>query len=372
MNVTMLSITYAVLLVGVTVFSWGFVDANMALPKPDFLYNLVLHNRAEATALFVGLQTSLFLWYVILLRLVHQKRIIMKHIIWFTGISMVILFFSFPGFSYDLFNYIATAKVTFFYRENPWLVMPIEIPNEPMLAYLHASNKVALYGPSWILLTGIPHVIGSNNLLLTIFSFKALVAGFYVGLLYLLWKVSKSIFAVAFFGLNPLVSLETLVSGHNDVVMMFLALWALLLLSKNRMFWSLVIFMASIFIKGATIVLIPIYLWVAVRGLRGEKIMWDTVWFWAAISMYIIFLLSPLREEIYVWYLIWPLTFVALMPKWSILHMIALGFSFGLPLRLAPFLYLRNWGGITPLIKKLVTFLPAVLAILMYEVYKKR
>ncbi len=368
----MLSIIYALLLASTAIFSWGFVDANMPIRTLPFLYNLVVGQRPLATAMYVVLQVLLFIWYTLLLFLVHRKRIRTNHLIVLIAIAVGILFFSFPGFSYDLFNYIATAKVAYFYRENPWVVMPIEIPNEPMLRFLHASNKVALYGPSWILLTAIPHLLSMKNLLLAVFTFKALVFAFYAGLLWLIWKISKSAFSLAFFALNPLVTAETLVSGHNDVVMMFLALWAFLLLEKNRIIWSLVILTASVLIKGATIALIPLYVWVTVKKLRDEKIAWDTVWFWAAISMYAIFLLSPLREELYAWYLIWPLTFVALIKDWSILHTIALGFSLGLPLRLAPFLYFRNWGGVTPLVKRLVTFIPPAFAILGYAIDKKK
>ncbi|KKQ34476.1 MAG: hypothetical protein US50_C0047G0003 [Candidatus Nomurabacteria bacterium GW2011_GWB1_37_5] len=372
MTFIILSIIYGVLLSGITLFSWGFVDANMPLSTLPFLYNLVIRQRSLATTVYVVLQMLLFGWYIVLLVLTYRRRVSLKQLIILIGITMSILYFAFPGFSYDLFNYIATAKVTYYYRENPWLVMPIEIPNEPMLRFLHASNKVALYGPSWILLTAIPHFLGLNNLFITIFLFKALVFSFYAALIWQIWKISKSAFALAFLALNPLVTIETLVSGHNDVVMMFLALWAMILLQKRRVFWATLVLFASIFIKGATIALTPIFFWAVIRQQRKQKIVWDNVWFWASISMYVIFFFSSLREEIYAWYLIWPLTFVVLMPKWSILHAITLGFSFGLPLRLAPFLYFRNWGRITPFIKKFVTFIPPALAGFVYAIHKKR
>ena len=41
--------------------------------------------------------------------------------------------------------------------------MPIEIPNEPYLAFTRAANKTALYGPVWILLTAIPHLLGQGD-----------------------------------------------------------------------------------------------------------------------------------------------------------------------------------------------------------------
>lgn len=370
--ITFFTIIYVILLITISVFSWGFVDINMPLPRPDFLYSFVWNHREWATALFVSLQFSLFLWYVVLLCLIHRKKIDAKVVVIFVVISMVMLFFAFPGFSYDVFNYIATAKVTYVWRENPYLVMPIEIPNEPMLKFLHAANKLALYGPSWILLTAIPHFAGIGNLLLTIFTFKLFVSFFYVGLSWFIWKISRSLFSVAFFALNPLVTIETLGNGHNDVVMMFFALLAFYLLNKKRYLTSLLAFIVSILIKYATIFLLPVYIYTIMLSYQSKSANIQRLWMWCAAAMYGIFFLSPLREEIYAWYLIWPLTFAALVKPWSFLQIISLGFSFGLSMRFAPFIYFRSWAGLTPLIKKLVTFIPPSLVSFTYAMYKKR
>ena len=77
--------------------------------------------------------------------------------------------------------------------------------------------------------------------------------------------------------------------------------------------------------------------------------------------MYLAFFLSPLREEIYAWYFIWPLSFVAISDiRW--LTVVSGGFSLGLPLRFAPYLATGSWSGITPLVKKIVTFVPPMVA----------
>lgn len=372
MNFVLFSSIYAVLLAGIAIFSWGFVDANMPIHTVPFLYDLVVRQRSLATTLYVALQVLLFIWYVALLLFVHRKRIGKNHIIILIAITVAILFFSFPGFSYDLFNYIATAKVAYLYRENPWLVMPIEIPNEPMLHFLHASNKVALYGPLWVLLTAIPHILSMNNLFLAVFTFRALVFVFYGGILWLIWKISKSTFSLAFFALNPLVIVETLLSAHNDVVMMFFALLSFYWLGKKSYFGSCVALACSILIKYATLALLPVYVYSLISGTYEKRVNTERLWIWCAMAMYLVFFFSPLREEIYAWYLIWPLTFVALVANWSILHVVTMAFSFGLPFRLAPFLYFRNWGGITPLIKKLVTFIPPTVVGFVYAIHKKR
>ena len=140
---------------------------------------------------------------------------------------------SYPAIlSYDIFNYIGTSKVLFIYHENPYLQMPIEFIGDPILMFTRAANKVALYGPLWVFLSGIPYAISFGNYFVSVFVFKIFVSVFYVGIVYLIRKLTNSYFSILLFAANPLVIIETFVSGHNDVVMMFFALLAFYLLKK--------------------------------------------------------------------------------------------------------------------------------------------
>jgi hypothetical protein len=370
-------LSYILLLTFLVAFSYGFVDPNFPYQPPEFLHDLVFTQRGLATVLYSTIILALFVFYGFFLHRIGKKKLDVGNVWRLIFISTGILFFAFPAFSFDIFNYIATAKVTYLYRENPYIVMPVEIPNEPMLAFLHAANKIALYGFSWILLTAMPHFLGFGNLLLTIFTFKAFVIAFYLVLSFLIWKMSKqSVFSLAFFALNPLVLIETLVSGHNDVVMMFFALLSFYLLKKRQVLASCLSLLVSIFVKYSTIFILPVYLYILLLNYKNRKIEWSKVYFWSAISMYIIFFLSPLREEMYSWYLIWPLSFVALVVKarlsilYKALLYITLAFSFGLLFRFAPFVYTREWSRITPIIKILATWVPVIFA-LFYLIGKK-
>jgi len=350
---------YLFLFVILTVFSYGFVDPNFPFKTLPFLHQLVYYQRPLATAIYLMLVLGLFFLYGWVLRGISKRKLNAQQIWQLVFLAVVILFFSFPAFSHDVFNYMATAKVTFFYKENPYLVMPIEFIGEPMLDFMHAANKIALYGPFWILLTALPHAI-TSHLFLSIFSFKALMMAFYLGLIWLIWRVSKkSKYSLAFFALNPLVLMETLVSAHNDVVMAFFALLGLYWLLQKKKVFSFASLLASIGIKYATIVLLPIFAFSS--RLKKEKIILFSAW-----ALLFVFLLSPLREEIYSWYLIWALAFVALLPKRRFLFWLTLAFSFGTLCRYLPFLYTRSWEGITPMIKRGVTFAPPAIMIITF------
>ena len=354
-----MKLLYIVFLGAIVIFSWGFIDPNFPY-QPFPQYFRYLHGeRLITTSVYIALLFTLFVFYK---RLMQSKLQEVWQYIW---ITVIVLFFAYPAFSSDLFNYIATAKVSYFYRENPYVVMPIEIAREPMLSYLHAANKVALYGPSWIVLTWIPHYLGSGNIIATMVATKLLVVVFYLWLVRQIEYLSNgSAWSVSFFALNPLVVMETLVAVHQDVVMMALVIYSFTLLKKRRFFLSILFLAFSIFIKGATLFLVPVYALTMFGKIKN-------VWFWASVSMILIFSLSPLREEMYPWYFIWVLTFVSLLPRRSFLVLVAIATSIGLELRITPYLYTWRWDGITPIVKQVVTIVPPALIALWYGFRKK-
>jgi len=365
---------YLLFIVGtmlISLYTWGYVNSNIPFVHISWLVDFVSLNRMLNSAVYTGMVAGMFAAYILMLGFVSLRKPGIRTIYIYISVLVVFLFFSFPAFSNDIFNYIATAKVTYFYRENPYLVMPIDIPNEPMLAFMHAANKTALYGPVWILMTIVPHVVGVGNLLTTMYAFKLFVIVFYVLLVRLIWTVTRSVRAVAFFAFNPLVVIDTLISAHNDVVMMYLALTSLYVLKKKRYTYAVILFVASVLIKGATLFLLPVFLYVWWRQGKGH-VDWERVWFLGAVCMFAIFMLSPVREEIYSWYFIWVLAFVSLRKNIDIYTAVAFGFTFGLPLRFVPYAATGEWTGITPIVKKAVTIVFPALSLVLYLAIGKR
>lgn len=351
---------YTFLLLSFTLFSYTFIDPNLSYLQ-DLYSGFVFTHRGKTTLLYLSFIFLLFIFYFLFMLLLKIRVLNNKDLKWLIIITVGILIFSYPAMlSYDIFNYIATAKVLFFYRENPYIVMPIEFIQDPLLSFTHAANKIALYGPVWLLLGSIPHILGFGDFVLTLFSFKLFVGLFYVGLILVIWKISHNLFALALFALNPLIVIETLVSSHNDLVMMFLATLSLYMLIKKRIAVAIVFFLGSILIKYATVFLAPVFIYVIIKHIKKEKINQQQIFLFSALSMCVIFILSPLREEMYPWYLIWILTFVVLVPKYKLLLYIALGLSFSLLLRYIPFMYLGTHFGPTPMLKILLTVVPAL------------
>jgi hypothetical protein len=339
MNYATLIFSYTFTSILFLIYSYGFVDKNLTELSNPIQY-LVFERRGWAGGVYVGFFVVFWLLYYALLRLIDQKKISFDKLKTLIIATSAIFLFSFPAFSYDIFNYMLTARVAFTHKENPWVVRPIEIPNEPALAYTRAANKWALYGPTWILLTYVPHVFGLHNVWLTIIMFKLLIYVFFYFFLFLVWKQTKNIWNVAFFAFNPLVLITILNEAHNDIVMMVLVVSSLLF--TRYKFW---LWIASVFVKGATIVLLP------VTSFR--------VAYWL---MFLVFLVSPFREEMYPWYFIWCLSLLAFLPKsHRFIYKFSLAFCFGLLLRNLPYIVTRQYDGYNQLIRTAVTWLPLVI-----------
>lgn len=350
------SVVFIATLILFSIFTYAFVDANLSYLSIFYTGYYYTH-RIFLALLYAILIAILFGCFYFFIKNADKLRLDLNKII---GLVVLATIISYPAaLAFDIFNYMATAKALFFYQENPYIIYPIEFINDPYLEFTRAANKTALYGPFWIILSGIPYFVGIGNFILTLFSFKVFIALFYIGTVYLIKKLDNN--AVLFFALNPLIIIESLVSSHNDIVMMFFALLSFYFFYQKRYVSSLLSLVGSVFIKAATLFLVPVYL-----GMIKDKI---KAYLYSAISMFLIFLLSPLREELYPWYATWFIVFTAFLYKNKFLQNLVLFFSFGLMLRYIPYMATGNYFGPTPIIRNLLMITP-VLVFLIYSWFR--
>ncbi|MDE2025976.1 MAG: hypothetical protein KGJ07_05765 [Patescibacteria group bacterium] len=358
-------ILYFGVLIALTAFSYLFIDPNLSYLK--FLYTGFAFTKPFfTTVIYCLFLILLFTFYGAFLFLEKKEKLYavdLRNL--FIGV-VVISLFAYPAMlSYDIFNYVADAKILFHYHENPYIFMATDFIGDPLISFLHNGNNISPYGVFWTLLSGIPFSLGFGNFIATLFAFKGFVIGFYVLTLYILKKITNNSFIVSLFGLNPLVILESLMGGHNDIVMMGLALLALFLLSKKHIFKGVLTLILSILIKYGTIMLLPVYVYASVFYLRKRKVNWENIYFWSALLMFVIFLFSSVRKEIYPWYGQWFLLF-AFMTKKTWIRGFALAFSIGLLLRDIPFMLIGNYFGFVQLMKTLFTFIPPMFVLLFF------
>src|SRR5258706_14035298 len=234
---------YTFFLILFVVFSYAFVDLNLFYLKP-LITDFYQTQRILITVFYFLFILLSFILYLLLLKLYSKHKTSSNEMWNVIKLTSMVLILAYPAMlSYDIFNYIATSKVLFLYHENPYIIMPIEFFGDPLLFFMHAANKIALYGPFWIILTGIPFLLSLKNFLLSLFLFKLFLVPFYFGTLFIMSKLSKNFLPILVFALNPLVIIETFVIGHNDIVMMFFALISFYFILKIGYFLHFLLFL---------------------------------------------------------------------------------------------------------------------------------
>ncbi len=351
-----LVISYIFLIVLVFLYSFTQIDLSLTFSRITFLRNLVksfqyigYFNRPLSTYFYCALLIFLFGFYTFFLYFAYLKKID-KHFLWkIVIITAVILTFSYNAFSYDLFNYIFDAKIITHYFQNPYMHKALDYPHDPMLSFMHWTQRTYPYGPVWLLLTVPLSFLGLQLFLPTVFLFKAVASLSYLGTAYFLGKIvkrffpEKELFSIIFFALNPLVILESLVSAHNDIVMVFLAVISLYLLLSRRYMVSILLFLASIGIKFATVFLAPVYIGILFLQIKKKHINWKEITLSILIFMSIALVVVTMRTNFQPWYLLYILPFAAFLSFEYYIFLPSIILSFFALLTYVPFLYLGNW-----------------------------
>lgn len=340
---------YVVASIALLLFSYTQVDLNLTLSRVSvwqgiqkaFQY-IGFYERPLATGIYIGIVVSLFALYALLLVNI-KKNAVSTAIVWKLIIVVaIILFFSYPAaFSYDFFNYMFTAKTVLVYRQNPYMVIPLQFSGiDPWTNFMRWTHLPSAYTPLWIMMSVVPYLLGLGYFVLVLFAMKGFIMGFY---LLACWGLTKAVeqvsgtahsrnaaYPLAFFALNPLILIESLVSGHNDIVLVALAMVSVFFyLAKDQVnaWFHLGLSIAA---KFMTIFLIPVYVF--------RK---DRRWMLGAMLIGLALVLS--RREFLPWYWVWVMPFVALNYDRAILTRWASIVSLGLALSYAPFMYFGEY-----------------------------
>lgn len=376
-NVLLIFIFYSSILLALFLYSYTQTDLSLTISRVNFLQQIQelfqhvgFYERPLSTALYIGILISLCIVYVVILRLVAHGALTRKHVWGLIATGVVLLVFSYPAFSYDIFNYMFTAKTVLVYRENPYEVIPGAFAAiDPRVSVMRWIHLPSAYSPAWIVLTLPFYLFGLGFFLPTLFSFKMIAIISYVVTVWAIGKILEvldkdhALLGMVIYACNPIVIMETLVSAHNDSVMMAVVTFGLLLFVRHRKFTGIFVLSLSAAIKTMTMILLPVMLVATHR----KNLPWRE---WSLAMMLSGFIFVILEREVLPWYWLWILPFVALLPRLTWLTVLSTGVSLGLLLRYAPYLYLGHWNNPVPVIKMWVTAAPIVVFLVGYGVAK--
>jgi alpha-1,6-mannosyltransferase len=135
-------------------------------------------------------------------------------------------------------------------------------------------QMIMSYGPLWALISGAVMAIARDSVLVTAILFKGLLAAAWIGSLALIQQLTRNrssvdlCLATALFGWAPLGVTQFLAEGHNDIVMIFLALLWFSLLLRGRWTAPIVLILSAL----CKYVTAPLFLIDAIYILRMERV----------------------------------------------------------------------------------------------------
>ncbi len=363
---------YAAFSVFLFLYSYTQVDLNLTLSRTSiwqiiqkYFQYIGYFQRPLSTGLYLLILTAFFVLYGTVLRLAARGRLDERFLWRIVFLVTIVVVFSYPAFSADIFNYMFTAKTVLVYRQNPYVLIPGQLIGiEPWIMFMRWIHLPTAYTPVWIGLTLPAYLLGFGYFLLIMWNIKILAAFFYLATIWLIGNViamiepKHKVLSMAIFAFNPLIMIETLVSGHNDIAMMAAAVFAYYLYRTNNKWGSWFALSISVALKFMTLFLIPAYV------LKWNRLV-------ALAFMFFGLILVISKREFLPWYWVWIMPFVALLPGSRDITILSFGISAGLLLRYVPYLYLGNYNPPVPAARVILMWIPIVLSVLMLIVKRR-
>ncbi len=366
---------YAVSL-SLLIWSYALVDPNFVLlpwrwtvQLQQWFWNWGAQRQLLAF-LYVSITLSWLGIWALFWRFSKKATTSWRHWVGLLAPIVFIFLLGYNALSHDIFNYLFNAKMVLFFHVNPHEKVALDFAYDPWVRFMHNIHTPAPYGYGWTGISLVPYVLGLGKFLPSYLFMKlwmALGLTFYFSIVW--WILQKENLpgknrSWVLFALNPLILIETVLNGHNDVWMMFPALLALGFAKHRTKSWQtlllvVLLWIFSISMKWATIIVFPILVGLWLEPLLVNLIQhpkWKAMirWFGTTWSDWSgILLLLPLftsrSQWFHPWYLIWSLSFLPFM-HWKWLKAVLLGLSVTSMWRYVP--WMLNNLEYTPLVQQ--------------------
>ena len=181
--------------------------------------------------------------------------------------------------SRDVYSYIAHGQIVSIHHANPYVQTPADFPSFLTRTLVGPKwlDTPSVYGPLFSLLAAmITRAVTRLDALVDAFRLIAIAASlattFVVATVARRVRPSRAAFAVAAFGLNPVVLFHSAGSGHNDLLVALavaLAAWCVL---RDRTIWAVGILTCGALIKAtAFLPLLLLVVWVTWSRSSSER-----------------------------------------------------------------------------------------------------
>jgi hypothetical protein len=231
-------------------------------PRP-YDMEQIAHDRPWMGGAWVLGLVILFGLFAAALRIAGQKGIPTKVFVIFSLVFGVTLIWLYPVTATDLFQYVMRARISAVYGANPMAVPPNRFPGDPLLPFVGEWKDIlSPYGPAWELLAGALAGLGFNQAVPGALAYKGVALLAYLVCMAALYTgTNGNTRALLFFAWNPLVLLQGLGNGHNDLVMLAWLLLALVYWQRSgNWFVATAALSLAVLTKASAALMVPLLL----------------------------------------------------------------------------------------------------------------
>ena len=192
----------------------------------------------------VAIMVALWVTYAGVLALLRRPRADRRRdlatVVAVTVAAHLLLLLAPPFGSNDIFHYAVFGRMVNRTGLNPYLTPGAALAPDAILPYATWPELSSHYGPAFTWLSALAAWLGGDGVFATALCFKGLAVAFSLGACWVLRRLAIELhggdgtWTVAAYAWNPLVLIESAAMGHNDTVMIFLALAGLLLAVRGR------------------------------------------------------------------------------------------------------------------------------------------
>ncbi|MCE9610778.1 MAG: glycosyltransferase 87 family protein [Chthoniobacter sp.] len=228
---------------------------------------------------FLTLCTGLFAVYAFALRAVKgvQPRAVEAAIFGAGALFLVVLLCAPVMLSTDIYAYAIYGRVFAIYGANPYAATAPITSADPFMPLFGIEYLSSWYGPLWTLISAGLAWLGGNHVGLTALLFRGLAVGAVLAAAALLWSVlrrtapERAAQGLLLFLWNPLLVLETGLSGHNDAIMLALVLLGVWLHLRGWKVGAVVVLALSVLVKFLTGPVLALYGLMVLRQLGSWR-----------------------------------------------------------------------------------------------------
>lgn len=209
----------------------------------------------------------------------NDARIGRAFIIGTSLIFCIWIFFAPPILAKDLFNYAAYGKAIAVHGRNPYIFPPSAFPGDHLVRYMDCRDAVSVYGPLFNYIAALVTLVAGKSVVANVVAFKLLSLVFFVAGMFVLddlacrTKKPRRSFILLAAAWNPLLLINVVGGGHNDLIMILFILLGFLLYRKGYPVLAVSSLVLAAMIKSTAILFVVpmIVLFVrenAIRSLR--------------------------------------------------------------------------------------------------------